>query len=143
MIRKFLFLSAPQTRLTSTFLLAVRLIFGFLMMSHGLQKLINYEALANTFPDPLGVGSEISLILAIFGEMVCSIAFILGFLYRLALVPMIFTMGVAYFIVLDGQPFDARELAFIYLTVFVLMYIVGPGDYAIDRFFRPKDIRGL
>ena len=30
--------------------------------------------------------------LAIFGEMVCSMAFIFGFLYRLAMLPMIFTM---------------------------------------------------
>ena len=38
--------------------------------------------------DPLGIGSQLSLVLAIFGEMVCSMAFIFGFLYRLAMLPM-------------------------------------------------------
>ena len=35
-----------------------------------------------------GIGSKLSLVLAIFGEMVCSMAFIFGFLYRLTMIPM-------------------------------------------------------
>lgn len=41
--------------------------------------------MALAFPDPLGVGSEISLILAIFGEVFCSVLLIFGLLIRLAL----------------------------------------------------------
>ena len=60
-------------------------------------------------------------------------AFIIGFLYRLAMIPMIFTMCVAFFIVHADDPFAVKELAFVYLVVFVLMYIVGPGKFAVDR----------
>ena len=46
---------------------------------------------------------------------------------------MIFTMCVALFVVHGDDPFAVKELAAIYLSVFVLMYISGPGDYALDR----------
>lgn len=116
----------------SGLLLAFRVLFGVLLMMHGFQKLMNFDALSAAFPDPLGVGNQLSLILAILGELVCSFGFIVGFLYRLVLIPMIFTMGVAFFVIHGADPFSSKELAFIYLIVFVLMYIVGPGKFSLD-----------
>ena len=120
MLYRFLFPSKPDGAAASTILLIVRIV----------------------FPDPLGIGSPLSLGLAIFGEMACSMAFIIGFLYRLAMLPMIFTMGVAFFVVHGSDPFAVKELAFVYLIVFVLMYIVGPGKFAVDHWlgkaFAPK-----
>lgn len=101
-------------------------------MSHGIAKWQNFDALSAAFPDPLGVGGGVSLALAIFGEVVCSAGFIAGLFYRLALIPMIFTMCVAFFAVHGGDPFAARELALAYLSVYVLMYAAGPGLYAAD-----------
>ena len=80
----------------------------------------------------MGLGSRISLTLAIFGELFCSVGFIVGAFYRLALIPMIFTMCVTLFVVHGDDPFAVKELAAIYLSVFVLMYISGPGNYALD-----------
>jgi putative oxidoreductase len=40
---------------------------------------------------------------------------------------------VAFFIVHGNDPFAVKELAFVYLVVFVLMYIIGPGKFAVDR----------
>ena len=85
MIYNFLFPTKPNTTKTSLLLLAVRIIFGVLLMNHGIQKWSNFQELSAVFPDPLGLGSPISLGLAIFGELVCSMAFIVGFLYRLAM----------------------------------------------------------
>ncbi len=52
------------------------LFFGVLLMSHGLQKWAGFAQMADVFPDPLGVGSRFSLMLAIFGgELVCSFGF--------------------------------------------------------------------
>ena len=84
-------------------------------------------------PHPLGVGHSFSLGLAIFGELFCSIGFILGALYRLAMIPMIFTMGVAFFVIHGNDPFSLKELAFVYLVIFILMYIAGPGKFSLDR----------
>lgn len=92
------------------------------------------DVMSGSFPDPLGIGSQLSLVLAIFGEMVCSMAFIFGFLYRLAMLPMIFTMCIAFFVVHGSDPFAVKELAFIYLVVFILLYIAGPGKFSLDHF---------
>ena len=124
MIYNFLFPTKPNTAKVSLFLLAVRIIFGILLMNHGIQKWSNFQELSTAFPDPLGIGSPLSLGLAIFGELVCSMAFIIGFLYRLA---------IAFFVIHANDIFTVKELAFIYLVVFILMYIAGPGKYSIDH----------
>lgn len=133
MLYRFLFPIKPNGTYISFILLIDRIIFGVLLMNHGIEKWSNYQELSAVFPDPLGIGSPLSLGLAIFGEMVCSMAFIVGFLYRLAMIPMIFTMCIAFFIVHGHDPFAVKELAFVYLVVFVLMYIIGPGKFAIDH----------
>ena len=132
MVYKFLFPSKPEGNAFSLFLLALRILFGVLLLSHGIQKWTNFSAMSGSFPDPLGVGSTLSLGLAIFGEVFCSVGFIFGAFYRLAMIPMVFTMCVAFFAVHGGDPFAARELALVYLVVFVLMYVAGPGRYAAD-----------
>jgi len=114
-------------------LLAFRVLFGVLLLTHGIQKWMNFSEMSATFPDPLGVGSNISLGLAIFGEVACSIGFIFGAFYRLVLIPMVFTMIMAFFVIHVGDPFAAKELAFVYLVVFVIMFIAGPGKFALDR----------
>ena len=123
MLYRFLFPVRPEGAKTSLLLLAARVIFGVLLMSHGLQKWAGFAQMADVFPDPLGVGSRFSLMLAIFGELVCSFGFLIGFLYRLAMIPMIFTMAMAFFVIHSQDAFAVRELALVYLGVFVLMYI--------------------
>ncbi len=90
-ILRFLFPDKPYTAGNSWLLLAARIIFGGLLMSHGIAKLQNFEALSATFPDPLGVGSRVSLVLAVFGEVVCAAGCVAELFYRLALIPMFFT----------------------------------------------------
>lgn len=132
MIIKFLFPQKHYTTGTSLLLLVSRIVFGLLFMTHGIAKWSNFSELSATFPDPLGVGSSISLGLAIFGELACSIAFIFGFLYRLSVLPMIFTMGIAFFVIHGGDAFAAKELAFVYMALFIIMYIAGPGRFSLD-----------
>ena len=133
-IYRFLFPSKPDGTTISLLLLALRILFGGLLLTHGIQKWTNYSEMSAVFPDPLGVGSQVSLGLAIFGELACSIGFIFGALYRLAMIPMIFTMCMAFFVIHGNDAFAVKELAFIYLVVFILMYITGPGKFSIDRF---------
>jgi len=132
-IIRFLFPVKPDGWGISMLLLAFRILFGILLLTHGIQKWMSFSELSGSFPDPLGVGSSVSLGLAIFGEVVCSVAFIFGAFYRLALIPMIFTMGVAFFVIHGGDPFAAKELAFVYLIAYIIMYIAGPGKFALDR----------
>ncbi len=130
---RFLFPSKSNDSATSTILLIARVVFGILLMNHGIQKWSNFNEMSAMFPDPLGVGNSLSLMLAIFGELVCSMAFIVGFLYRLAMIPMIITMLMAFFVIHANDPFSIKELAFIYLVIFVLMYVAGPGKISVDN----------
>lgn len=127
----FLFPSPEHSKGYSIFLLAFRIFFGLMLMMHGLDKLANYVELTFTFPDPMGIGRELSLALAIFGELCCSIAFIIGFLYRIFLIPMLVVMGTAFFYTHGGSIANG-ELAFVYFIALVMMYIAGPGRYSVD-----------
>ncbi len=143
MIYRFLFPRYSGTSYKASWLLlCARVIFGTLLMTHGFAKLYNYQELANSFPDPIGIGSQFSLILAIGAEFFCSMAFIFGFLYRLVLIPMIFTMAMAVYIIHSADPFAVKELAFVYLLIFIMLYITGPGQYAVDYFIanRPQPV---
>ena len=42
-------------------------------------------------------------------------------------------LGMAFFVIHGNDPFAVKELAFIYLVVYVLMYIIGPGKFAVDH----------
>ena len=114
------------------------MIFGGLLFSHGIAKWSNFDTMSTMFPDPLGIGSSASLSLAIFGEVICSLGFIVGAFYRLAVIPMIFTMCIAFFVIHGADPFAVKELALVYLAIFVLMYIAGPGNYSVDRLIAKK-----
>lgn len=140
-IARFLFPLKPDAWDISLLLLAFRLLFGLLFMMHGIQKWLNFSELSSTFPDPLGVGNHVSLGMAIFGEVVCSIGFLFGAFFRLALLPMIFTMAMAFFVIHGNDPFVARELSFIYLIVFVILFVTGPGKFALDRLFATAILR--
>jgi putative oxidoreductase len=103
-----------------------------LFLTHGYDKLMQHAALAHLFADPLGIGSFISFWMVIFSEVVCSFALIFGILQRIVLIPMITTMCVAFFIVHGGDAFAVKELSFVYLIVFIILYITGPGKYSFD-----------
>ena len=116
----------------SVLLLVVRVFFGLLFLTHGYGKLMNHASLPDLFADPFGLGSIVSYWMVVFAEVVCSFALILGILQRIVLIPMIFAMCTAFFIVHGGDAFATKELAFIYLIVFIVLYITGPGKYSFD-----------
>ena len=117
-------------------LLVLRLwVAGSMIWLHGLAKVQGFSKMAGKFPDPLGVGHQTSLILAIFGEVVCPILLILGLFSTLASFASAVTMGVACFLAHKMSfepPPKGGELAFIYMAAFVALFIAGPGRYSLD-----------
>lgn len=116
-----------------TGLLILRLFAGGAMVTHGypkFQKVLNGNF---QFGDPLGLGPEISLILAAFAELICSVLVIIGITTRFAVIPLIITMGVAFFIVHGSDDFKTKELAFIYMGIFITLFLTGPGKFSADR----------
>ena len=133
---KSLFSEPVSSSTKSIVLLFARIIFGFLFLSHGIAKLHTYGETPHAFPDPIGLGGTLSLWLVLFAEILCTLGFILGSLFRLCLIPMIFTMCIAFFIIHAGDSLAVRELSLMYLTIFALLYITGPGKYSIDGILR-------
>lgn len=130
-MKDFLFPQPTDSKSFSLFLLCLRIFFGLMLMMHGLDKLYNYTELCFTFPDPTGIGREITLLFVIFVELMCSVAFIFGALYRLSMLPMIGVMAVA-FLHIHQASIVQGELAFVYLIILIFMYIAGAGQYSID-----------
>ena len=130
-MKDFLFPQPTDSRSLSLLLLCLRVFFGLMLMMHGLEKIYTYTELSLVFPDPLGIGGDLTLLCVICAEVLCALGFMLGALYRLAMLPMIFVMAMAFFYIHNSNFFEG-ELAFIYLIVFVLMYIAGPGEYSVD-----------
>ena len=130
-MKDFLFPQPTDSKSFSLLLLCLRLFFGLMLMLHGLEKVYNYTELCFVFPDPMHIGSEISLLFVIFVEILCSIFFIVGALYRIMMIPMVIIMLVAFFHIHEGSIVEG-ELAFVYLMMFILMYISGPGQYSVD-----------
>lgn len=114
-------------------LLILRLGAGGLMLTHGLPKLMKLFAGGEIqFADPIGLGATVSLILAVFAEVVCSILIVLGLKTRLACVPSAFTMGVAAFVVHFSDPWGRKEKAILFLVMYVALLFTGPGKLSVD-----------
>lgn len=119
--------------ITSIGLLILRLAFGCMMLVHGWQKLTGFNEMADTFPDPIGMGSRLSLISAIGAEFGCSLLLIVGLATRAAAIPLAFTMIVALFVVHASDPWQTKELAAVYLATYVALIFTGPGRFSVDH----------
>jgi len=118
-------------------LLVLRLGVGLMMFfSHGLGKLMGGLELAKKFPDPLGVGSQLSWFLAMGAETVCALLIVLGLMTRLASIPLAVTMLVAAFVVHGDDPFQKKEFALLYLVPFITLALSGAGKFSLDSVLR-------
>lgn len=135
-MNNFLFYDSPmKDKGRSLVLLLLRLFIGGMMLTHGVAKLSGFEALSTTFPDPLGIGSAASLVLSLLAEVGCSLLLIFGIFTRLAVLPLIFNMCIAVFVVHAGGAFQMKEMAVMYLAIYILVFFLGGGKYAVDRLF--------
>lgn len=131
--------STPTSPITTDLALALlRVGLACLMLRHGIPKLLEFDARSAGFPDPLGVGHSTSLVLAIFGEVVCSTLLVPGVLVRLTAIPFCTTMAVAFFLVHADDPFDGKEMAFLYLFGGLVVLIGGGGRFSVDAWLLPR-----
>ncbi|MDA9588449.1 DoxX family protein [Flavobacteriaceae bacterium] len=114
-------------------LLLLRVGFSVGLMTHGYGKFLRVLEGNFKFSDPIGIGSSASLILASFGEFIAPIFIIIGWKTKLFSIFPALTMLVAFVLAHDGDPFSKKEKAFVYLVAFVVIYLTGPGKYAVDK----------
>lgn len=120
-------------------LLFLRIAIAALMLSHGLPKLIMlFGPDEISFADPFGIGQATTLTLAVFAEVICSLLIGIGLATRLASLILLITMATAFFVIHGNDPFQNKELALVYLIVYVFITISGSGKYALDHYFLKK-----
>jgi len=140
-----------MSKLTSTYVnknlidfasLLLRLLLGFSMLTHGFSKFQQLTAGGEIqFMDILGIGPVISLFLAVFAEFICSIFIIIGLFTRWMVFPLIVTMVIAAFVVHSADPYSVKELSVIYLNLYIVLLLLGPGRFSLDKIFSKKEIR--
>lgn len=127
--RIYKFLSTERWNDSAIFFL--RIFAGILILSHGIEKINNYEMLFTTFPDILGMGSSTSLLLITGVEVIGSLLLIVGLLVRPAALVLAISMLVAIF----ASPEGSREMPLLYMGIFVGLLISGGMRYSLDRVF--------
>ena len=121
-------------------LLLLRAATGLTMaIAHGYPKL---ERLMGDgpvqFADPFGIGMMPSLVMAIFGELVCGVLLAIGLGTRIAAVPFAITMIVAITIAHAGDPWSDKEHAFLFLVPAITLALTGPGRYSFDAWIADR-----
>lgn len=123
---------------TSIALLMLRLLSGGFMLTHGYGKFQKMAEMKVKFPDPIGLGSEISFYLALFAELVCAALLVVGLGTRLVLIPLAILMAVAVFKIHAGDPLGDKELPVFYLVIYTALLISGPGKFSADKMLFKK-----
>jgi putative oxidoreductase len=137
-------------------LLILRLGAGGFLATHGWGKVqMVIKGQFDNFPDPLHIGSKLSLISAAGAEFVCSILVMIGLATRLAALPPAFAMAVAAFVIHKADPLLAeqgfavfkagqsefpksKEPALMFLIPFLALVFTGPGLFSIDGWLWPR-----
>ncbi|HEY0670332.1 MAG TPA: DoxX family protein [Sphingobacteriaceae bacterium] len=130
---------APET--INVALLVARVGIAVLMLTHGIPKLLMlFSTEPVQFPAVLGMSAEFSLGLTVFAEVVCSVFLLLGFVTRLAVIPLAITMLVAALLIHASDPFAVKELAMNYFLAYVVLFFAGSGKYSIDYLVQKKSM---
>ncbi|MBC8033214.1 MAG: DoxX family protein [Chitinophagaceae bacterium] len=117
-------------------MLLLRVGVGALMISHGYDKLINFAKYRSEFMNFMGIGSSGSLALVVFAEFFCTIFLMIGLFTRAVVVPLLIVMLVAFFKAHKADLFGEGEHAALYLIVFSVILLCGPGKVSVDAMIK-------
>ncbi|MBB3239002.1 putative oxidoreductase [Pseudomonas sp. Tn43] len=104
----------------------------FLLCVHGLPKLLDYSAELQRIEDPFHLGAHLTLILAIFAEVLCPLLIVAGVFVRLACLPVLFVLLVAMLIVHPQWSVAEGQFGWLLLILFTSIFIAGPGRLALN-----------
>lgn len=123
--------------------LFLRLFVGIMLLQFGIRQIGDFDILAPTFPNILGMGSELCLHILIWIEIICSIFIMAGFITRLMIIPPFIAMIVAEHYLLNEVATTAPYLIsweqpgylpIMFLGIYFFLLLVGPGKISVDYF---------
>jgi putative oxidoreductase len=116
--------------------LLIRIVFaGSMLYGHGLSKFYRLIEGNLSFANPIGIGEAPTLVLAVFSEFLAPLFILIGYKTKIFSFFPAATMFVAAFIVHLSDPFARKEKAILFLIGFIVIMMMGPGKYSIDRKF--------
>lgn len=125
----FLGWNTPQIDLGLLFL---RVSGAFMLFHvHGWPKVVHFGEELTRIEDPLGIGAPISLVLAIFAEVVCPLLIAAGFLTRLACLPIIVVLLISMLLVHPQWSIAEGQFGWLLLTIFGAVAFCGPGKFSL------------
>jgi len=104
----------------------------FLLWVHGLPKLLHYSAQLLVIEDPFHLGANVTLMLAIFAEVLCPLLIIAGVLVRLACLPILSVLWIALLVVHPQWSVEEGQFGWLLLILFTSLLIAGPGRLALN-----------
>jgi putative oxidoreductase len=111
---------------------------GLMLVNHGWDKLSHFSQKSGSFSNPFGVGPTASFSLVVFAEFFCAAFIILGLFTRLATIPLIIGMSVAFVTAHKmnyAPPYvkGGGEEPLVFLICFIVLLFTGPGKISLDR----------
>jgi putative oxidoreductase len=87
-----------------------------------------------SYPDPLGLGESLTMLVMGSIEAICPVFVIVGLFTRIAGFFVAFGFVVAVLIAHASDPFGVRELAYMYMSGFLAVFLLGPGKFSVDNY---------
>ena len=143
-ILKNLYLALSGYSYTNLGRLFLRLFVGIMLIQFGVRQLTYFHEIKSIFPSVLGMDSELSLIVLISIEIICSLFIMMGFLTRLmSVVPLVVMIVAEYYILSDFTQQASYMLNWqqqgylpvMFCGIYFFLLLVGPGKISIDYFF--------
>jgi putative oxidoreductase len=103
-----------------------------LIVAHGLKKIGVGIEKAEMIPNPLHLPEGLNSVFAIAGNLFFPLLIIVGFLTRLAILPILAITLTGYFLVHWQDPVLVRDTPYIYSIIYLLLLVLGPGKYSVD-----------
>ncbi len=102
-----------------------------LLYVHGLPKVFHFSEELTRIEDPFGLGPWMSLLPAIFAEVICPLFILIGVFARLACLPIIGVLLVAMLFVHPGWSIAEGQFGWLLLIIFTTLAITGPGQWRL------------
>ncbi|WPO00340.1 DoxX family protein [Pseudomonas sp. MUP55] len=105
----------------------------FLLWVHGLPKLLHYGEQLKLIEDPFHLGAPVTLLLAIFAEVLCPLLIIAGVWARLACLPILAVLVIALLVVHPEWTLFEGQFGWLLMIIFSSILIAGRGSLRLGR----------
>jgi putative oxidoreductase len=96
-------------------------------------KLAHFEHELVAFPDPMGIGHQVSFAVALLSAGACSLVVGIGIFARLASMPIIYTMMMVLLMAARGFEGADVQSALLYALPYTVIVLTGPGRWSLDH----------